>query len=54
MRDAARARVRAARHIDLPLLLARAAEQGAIAARRRGDAMINNNDFLAMTVYIFG
>ena len=35
---AAQARVRAARHIDLPLLLARAAEQGATAAG--GDSMI--------------
>ena len=35
---AAQARVRAARHTDLPLLLARAAEQGATAAG--GDSMI--------------
>ena len=40
----AQARVRAARLTDLPFLLAGAAEQGAIAAR--GDAMVNNNDFL--------
>ena len=38
---AAQARVRAARHTDLPLLLATEAEQGAIAAG--GDAMVNNN-----------
>ena len=41
---AAQARVRAARHTDLPMLLARAAELGAIAAG--GDAIYNNNKLL--------
>ena len=41
---AARARVRAARHTDLPLLLARVAELGTIAAG--GDAIYNNNKLL--------
>ncbi len=45
---AAQARVRAARHTDLPLPLARAAEQGAIAAG--GDAIYNNNNFFGATV----
>ena len=44
---AAQARVRAARHTDLPLLLARVAELGAIAAG--GDAIYNNNNFLTLT-----
>ena len=47
----AQARVRAARHTDLPFLLAGAAEQGAIAAR--GDAMVNNNDFGGLRISYF-
>ena len=42
---AVQARVRAARHTDLPLLLAREAELGAIAAG--GDAIYNNNNFFS-------